>query len=94
MFIGENSVVNAAVVNSYVYIGKNVTIGRRCVLKDCCMIEDNTVLAPETVVPTFSRYGGSPAHRVGDLPENTQDIMSDFTKSYYNHFVPFPTQKQ
>ena len=26
VFIGENSIVNAAVVNSYVYIGKNVTI--------------------------------------------------------------------
>jgi carbonic anhydrase/acetyltransferase-like protein (isoleucine patch superfamily) len=26
VYIGENSIVNAAVVNSYVYIGKNVTI--------------------------------------------------------------------
>ena len=26
VFIGDNSIVNAAVVNSYVYIGKNVTI--------------------------------------------------------------------
>jgi len=88
VYIGENSIVNAAVVNSYVYIGKNVTIGRRCVLKDCCVIEDNSVLSPETVVPTFARYSGSPAKRVGDLPENTQDVMVDFTKSYYNHFLP------
>ena len=28
VFIGENSIVNAAVVNSYVYIGNNVTIVR------------------------------------------------------------------
>ena len=131
VFIGDNSIVNAAVVNSYVYIGKNVTIvsnenncthmwkflkwvivkfqnvgggcdsirapilihvfsfikGRRCVLKDCCYIEDNSVLPPETVVPTFTRYSGSPAKRVGELPENTQDIMVDFTKNYYNHFT-------
>ena len=33
VFIGEGSIVNAAVVSSYVYIGKNVIIGRRCVLK-------------------------------------------------------------
>ncbi|KAJ9599800.1 hypothetical protein L9F63_026349, partial [Diploptera punctata] len=48
VFVGERSVVNAAVVGSYVYIGKNCVIGRRCVLKDCCFIEDDTVLPPET----------------------------------------------
>ena len=88
VFIGEGSVVNAAVVSSYVYIGKNVIIGRRCVLKDCCYIEDNSVVPPETVVPTFTKFSGSPARRTGELPENTQDIMMDFTKSYYSHFTP------
>lgn len=34
--------------------------GRRSVLKDCCAIADNTVLAPETVVPPFTLYSGSP----------------------------------
>lgn len=52
------------------------------------MIEDNTVLGPETVVPPFTRYGGSPGLVVGDLPECTQDLMVDFTRSYYEHFVP------
>ena len=33
VFIGDNSIVNAAVVNSYVYIGKNVTI----VSTDCIL---------------------------------------------------------
>ena len=63
-------------------------------LQDCCVIEDNTVLAPETVVPTFARYAGSPAKRVADLPENTQEIMIDFTKSYYNHFLPAQPSRQ
>ena len=62
--------------------------GRRCVLKDCCMIEDGAIVPPETVVPTFTRYGGSPASKVGELPECTQDMMTDFTKSYYKKFTP------
>ncbi|XP_037596517.1 dynactin subunit 5 isoform X2 [Cebus imitator] len=35
--------------------------GRRCVLKDCCKILDNTVLPPETVVPPFTVFSGCPA---------------------------------
>ena len=34
--------------------------GRRCVLKDCSAIADNTVLPPETVVPPFTLFSGSP----------------------------------
>ena len=88
VFIGEGAVINAANVNSYVYIGKNAVIGRRCVLKDCCMIEDGAVLPPETVVPALTRYAGSPARRVGELPECSQDMMVDFTKTYYKNFTP------
>ena len=55
VYIGEGSVINAAVVNSYVYIGKNCVIGRRCTIRDCVYIEDGTILPPETVVPAFSR---------------------------------------
>ena len=33
VFIGEGSIVNAAVVNSYVYIGKNVVIVRDSIFK-------------------------------------------------------------
>lgn len=61
--------------------------GRRCVLKDGCMIEDNTILPPETVVPSFTRVGGS-GTAVDELPECTQDLMIDFTKTYYQHFIP------
>ncbi|XP_064478998.1 dynactin subunit 5-like isoform X2 [Ornithodoros turicata] len=88
VFIDEGSVINAACVGSYVYIGKNCLVGRRSVLKDCCMIMDNTVLAPETVVPAFAVYSGSPGLFSGELPECTQDIMVDFTKEYYQHFKP------
>lgn len=62
--------------------------GRRCILKDCCMIEDNTILPPETVVPSFTKYDGSPGRCVGELPECTQELMTEFTRSYYQHFIP------
>ncbi|XP_023237393.1 dynactin subunit 5 [Centruroides vittatus] len=88
VFINEDTIVNAAHIGSYVYIGKNCVIGRRCVLKDCCMIADDTVLSPETVVPAFSIYSGSPGLFSGELPECTQDLMIDYTKSYYQHFRP------
>ncbi|KAK9692505.1 hypothetical protein QE152_g35122 [Popillia japonica] len=88
VYVGEKSIINAAVVGSYVYIGKNCVIGRRCILKDCCIIEDNTILAPETVVPPFTRYSGNPGVQIGQAPECQMDFMVDFTRSYYQHFVP------
>ncbi|CAK9828788.1 Dynactin subunit 5 [Anthophora retusa] len=91
VFVGERAVVNAAIVGSCVYIGKNAVIGRRCVLKDCCYIEDGAVVPPETVVPSFTRFAGNPAKCVEDLPDCTLDLMQEFTKNYYRHFLPSRT---
>ncbi|KAK9393334.1 dynactin subunit 5 [Crotalus adamanteus] len=88
VFIEEDCVVNAAQIGSYVHIGKNCVIGRRCVLKDCCRILDNTVLPPETVVPPFTVFSGCPGLFSGELPECTQELMMDVTKSYYQKFLP------
>ncbi|XP_053981717.1 dynactin subunit 5 [Hylaeus anthracinus] len=88
VFVGERAVVNAAIVGSCIYIGKNAVIGRRCILKDCCYIEDGAVVPPETIVPSFARIAGSPAKRVDDLPDCTLDLMLEFTKNYYQHFIP------
>lgn len=87
VFVGENSVVNALFIGPYVHIGKNCVIGRHSVLKDCCSIADNTILPPGTMVPCFSKVSGSPGKVVCQLPECTQDIMVDFTKNYYSHFI-------
>uniref|UniRef100_A0A2K5Q766 Dynactin subunit 5 n=1 Tax=Cebus imitator TaxID=2715852 RepID=A0A2K5Q766_CEBIM len=88
VFIEEDCVVNAAQIGSYVHVGKNCVIGRRCVLKDCCKILDNTVLPPETVVPPFTVFSGCPGLFSGELPECTQELMIDVTKSYYQKFLP------
>ncbi|XP_065185166.1 dynactin subunit 5-like [Sycon ciliatum] len=92
VFIEEDSVVAAAKIGSFVHIGKKCVIGRRSVLKDCCKILDGTVLAPETVVPPFTIFGGSPGRCVGELPECTQEVMTDTTRSYYQHFIPTPAK--
>jgi len=57
-------------------------------LKDCCVIDDNTILAPETVVPSFTRYNGNPGIQENEVPECQMDLMIDYTKSYYQHFLP------
>lgn len=62
-------------------------------LKDCCKIDDGTVLPPETVVPPFAHFSGNPGQQIGDLPESMQDIMTDMTRSFYQHFIPAPTKK-
>jgi len=92
VYIGEDTIVNAAAVGSYVYIGKNCVIGKHCVLKDCSAISDGTVLPQGTIVPAFAVYSGSPAKPVDELPECTQDLMVDYTKSYYEHFKPTTSQ--
>lgn len=88
VFIGEDSVINAAQVGSFVHVGKNCVIGRRSILKDCCAIADNTVLPPETVVPPFTLFAGSPGRFYGELPECTLEMMFDVTKSFYQNFIP------
>ncbi|GAB0092668.1 dynactin subunit 5 [Sergentomyia squamirostris] len=93
VFVGEGSVVSAASIGSYVHIGKNVVIGRRCVLKDCCMIEDNAVLPPETTVASFMRFTANGTIEGGQgnpnfVPAAMQDLMMDYTRGYYEHFIP------
>lgn len=109
VFIGEGSILSAASIGSYVYIGKNVVIvriqlspfgieflnifqGRRCVLKDCCIIEDNAILPPETTVASYMRFKADGTIEGGQgsefVPVMMQELMTDFSKSYYDHFVP------
>ena len=61
---------------------------RSSILKDCCRIEDNSVLPPDTVVPPFTIFSGSPGQAVGELPSSTQDLMIEATRAYYQHFKP------
>ena len=92
VMIGEDSVVSAAQVGSYSYVGNNCVLGTHCVLKECCWIEDDTVLPPETVVAPFRVYAGNPGRPVRELPESSQELMIEHTRSYYKHFIADTTK--
>lgn len=87
--IGEGTVVEAASIGSFVMIGKNCVIGRFAIIKDCVNIEDGTIIAPNTVIPSFSVYAGSPGALVEELPESIQELYETRTKEYYSSFLPF-----
>lgn len=93
VYIGPDSIIQAGNVGSYVYIGKNVVIGRNCTIKDCTIIEDNAILPPETTLASFMRYTADGKIEGGQgepnfVPPAMQDLMVEYTKSYYDHFIP------
>lgn len=67
------------------HIGDHVFIEEDCVVNAA---QINTVLPPETVVPPFTVFSGCPGLFSGELPECTQELMIDVTKSYYQKFLP------
>ncbi|CEM13724.1 unnamed protein product [Vitrella brassicaformis CCMP3155] len=86
--IGDKTVVNAALIGSYVDIGDNCIICKRCVIKDNCRILPGTILPPDTVVPPFTVFGGTPGRCLGELPESVQFVHKERANAYYRRFVP------
>lgn len=107
--IGNESVVEAVSIGSFVRIGKRCVIvslvlpissndskGEFCVIKDCAVVLDGSVIAPLTVVPSFSVYGGSPgehalsllvsfaARYIEDTPDCIQDMIKDEREQFYH----------
>ncbi|KAJ3194483.1 hypothetical protein HDU82_002451, partial [Entophlyctis luteolus] len=86
--IGEDSVVEAANIGSYVEIGKNCIIGRFAIIKDCAKILDNAVIPPNCIIPSFSVYGGNPGTLIDELPECWPQLMEKQAKLFYSQFTP------
>merc|ERR1712003_147109 len=56
--------------------------------EDCGMVLENTVLAPGTVVPPYTVFGGNPGRCVGRLPPTFDMIMNEHTHAFYAAFKP------
>ncbi|ETS60769.1 hypothetical protein PaG_04677 [Moesziomyces aphidis] len=86
--VGANTVLEAASVGSHVEIGANCIVGRFVIIKDCARILDGSVVAPNTVVPSFSIFAGSPATQIGELPETFSESCEAKMKDFYQRFRP------
>nr|CCA26171.1 dynactin subunit 5 putative [Albugo laibachii Nc14] len=86
IYIGPDTIVEAAAIGSYVSIGKNCVIGKRVIIRDCCRIEDNTVIPSDAVIPPFSRVEGIPGRYVEDLPECTQEMCMARIGRFFDSF--------
>lgn len=91
VFVGQGTVVQAASVGSHVHIGKNCTIGEFAIIKDFVKILDGSVVAPNTVIPSFSIVAGQPARVVGEMPEGAGHEafeLRELYKTVGNHPQP------
>ncbi|OBT52159.1 hypothetical protein VE04_06938 [Pseudogymnoascus sp. 24MN13] len=75
VFIGQNSIVEAAIVGNKVHIGKDCVIGKFALIKDCVRILDGTVVPPGMVIPSFSVVAGRPGRVVGEVPEGGEEAL-------------------
>lgn len=64
--------------------------GRFAIIKDCAVIEDDTVIAAGTVVPSMTRFSGSPGRLVGEIPENSPELFEAEARTYYAEFKAAP----
>ncbi|KAI9767787.1 MAG: hypothetical protein M1840_005468 [Geoglossum simile] len=75
VFIGPDTIIEAAVIGSYVHIGAGSVVGRFAIIKDCVKVLENTVVPAGMVVPSFSIVAGRPGRVIDEMPETGQEMM-------------------
>ena len=75
VFVGQNTVVQAASVGSHIYIGNDAVVGEFAIIKDYVRILDGSVVPPNMVIPSFSVVAGQPARVVGEVPEGGHEAF-------------------
>lgn len=71
VFIGQRSVVEAALIGSNVHIAADCVIGKFVVIKDFVRILEGTVVPPNMVIPSFSVVAGRPGRVVSEVWEGS-----------------------
>ncbi|KAG6068887.1 hypothetical protein E4U32_007266 [Claviceps aff. humidiphila group G2b] len=69
VFVGQNSVVQAATIGNHVRIGRDCTVNEFAIVKDYVRILDGAVVPSFMVIPSFSVVAGRPARVVGEVAE-------------------------
>ena len=84
--IGSNCEIRAAAVGSMVWIGDNVKLGKRCIVKDNCFIENGVVLGDDVVVPPFTRLSAKNPTFQQELPPSMTVRMQEISLDRYQEF--------
>lgn len=92
VFVGHDSIVQAATIGSHVHIGGNVSVGAFAIIKDYVRVLDGSVIPPSMVIPSFSIVAGQPAQIIGEVPEGGHEAfeLRDMYKTVGNNPQPQP----
>lgn len=92
--IGSNCEIRAAAVGSMVWIGDDVKLGKRCIIKDNVVIESGTVLGDDTVIPPFTRISAKNPTFHQEIPPSTAVQMQEISLDRYQEFKQAERERQ
>ena len=88
--IEANARISAAAVGSYCWIGPNVTLGPRVIIKDGCIIDQGVSIGADIVIPPFTRVSvqkNSLVLQQRELPPSTVQLLQEESMENYQAFV-------
>jgi dynactin-5 len=96
--IGPNCHIRAAAIGSYCWIGSDVRMGPRVIVRDACVIEKGVVLGDDTVIPPFTRVstvgpldssatGEQFSLQMIELPPATIQLLQEESMEAYQAFA-------
>lgn len=84
--IGSGCEIRAAAIGSMVWIGANVKLGKRCIIKDNCVIEPGIEIADDTIVPPFTRVSTNTTADFEELPPSVSVQLQEVSITTYDEF--------